>query len=160
MPRTAQAAMRHSKIDLTMNIYTDPKLLDVHGALDSLPLLGLNSPYSTERQPMRATGTHGRDVIKTQDIASGQFAPAFAPDSADSVIFQQTPAHSSTNGDESKRRGANGTNPTNPSEKASIAEVASEASEGVANRIRTGDIQNHNLARRSSKWESVRSCDK
>ena len=28
-PRTAQATMRHSKIDLTMNVYTDPKLLDV-----------------------------------------------------------------------------------------------------------------------------------
>ena len=23
--------MRHSSIDLTMNVYTDPKLLDVHG---------------------------------------------------------------------------------------------------------------------------------
>jgi integrase len=32
-PRTAQAAKRHSSIDLTMNTYTDPKLLDVHGAL-------------------------------------------------------------------------------------------------------------------------------
>ena len=32
-PRTAQAAMRHSTIDLTMNTYTDPKLLDVQGAL-------------------------------------------------------------------------------------------------------------------------------
>jgi len=31
MPRTAQAAMRHSKLDLTMNVYTDPKLLDVRG---------------------------------------------------------------------------------------------------------------------------------
>ena len=31
-PRTAQAAMRHSTIDLTMNVYTDPKLLDVAGA--------------------------------------------------------------------------------------------------------------------------------
>jgi len=30
-PRTAQAAMRHSTIDLTMNVYTDPKLLDVAG---------------------------------------------------------------------------------------------------------------------------------
>ena len=38
-PRTAQAAMRHSSIDLTMNVYTDPKLLDVQGALDSLPSL-------------------------------------------------------------------------------------------------------------------------
>jgi integrase len=28
-PRTAQAAMRHSKLDLTMNVYTDPRLLVV-----------------------------------------------------------------------------------------------------------------------------------
>ena len=31
--RTAQAAMRHSSLDLTMNVYTDPTLLDVAGAL-------------------------------------------------------------------------------------------------------------------------------
>ena len=36
-PRTAQAAMRHSKIDLTMNVYTDPKQLDVLDACESLP---------------------------------------------------------------------------------------------------------------------------
>ena len=50
--------MRHSKIDLTMNVYTDPKLLDVYGALDSLPSLDLNASPSTERPMMRATGTH------------------------------------------------------------------------------------------------------
>jgi integrase len=38
--RTAQAAMRHSKPELTANIYTDPKLLDVAGALEALPALG------------------------------------------------------------------------------------------------------------------------
>jgi len=37
--RTTQAAMRHSDPSLTANIYTDPKLLDVTGALDSLPVL-------------------------------------------------------------------------------------------------------------------------
>jgi integrase len=37
--RTAQAAMRHSKPELTANIYTDPKLLDVAGALNALPAL-------------------------------------------------------------------------------------------------------------------------
>ena len=31
-PRTAQAAMRHSDIKLTMGVYTDPRLLDVRGA--------------------------------------------------------------------------------------------------------------------------------
>ena len=41
-PRTAQAAMRHSSIDLTMNTYTDPKLLDVEAALQSLPELSLS----------------------------------------------------------------------------------------------------------------------
>ena len=50
------AAMRHSTIDLTMNVYTDPKLLDVCGALDSLPLLNLNASPSTENNWMQATG--------------------------------------------------------------------------------------------------------
>ncbi len=35
--RIAQAAMRHSKPELTANVYTDPKLLDVAGALNALP---------------------------------------------------------------------------------------------------------------------------
>ena len=34
-PRTTQAAMRDSSLDLTMNVYTDPQLLDVAGALDA-----------------------------------------------------------------------------------------------------------------------------
>jgi integrase len=38
-PRIAQAAMRHSTIDLTMTVYTDPRLLDVDGALAVLPEL-------------------------------------------------------------------------------------------------------------------------
>jgi site-specific recombinase XerD len=36
-PRVAQAAMRHSTLNLTMNIYTDPTLLDVAGAINALP---------------------------------------------------------------------------------------------------------------------------
>ena len=36
--------MRHGMIDLTMNVYTDPKLLDVQRALDSLPSLAWKSP--------------------------------------------------------------------------------------------------------------------
>jgi len=34
--------MRHSSIDLTMNVYTDPRVLDAHGALDALPALPLD----------------------------------------------------------------------------------------------------------------------
>lgn len=69
-PRTAQAALRHSKIDLTMNIYTDPRLLDTHGALDALPPLDLNTPPSTERAAMQATGTEGQIGANPRRIAS------------------------------------------------------------------------------------------
>ena len=41
-PRVAQAAMRHSTIELTMNVYTDPELLDVAGAVAALPDLALS----------------------------------------------------------------------------------------------------------------------
>lgn len=68
-PRTAQAAMRHSSIDLTMNVYTDPRLLDVHGALDALPMLPLAGGKDSEI--MRATGT--------TDSAPPPLAPSLAP---------------------------------------------------------------------------------
>ena len=62
-PRTAQAAMRHSSIDLTMNTYTDPKLLDVQGALDALPALPLNRTESeAEPAAIVATGTDGTNL--------------------------------------------------------------------------------------------------
>jgi integrase len=55
-PRTAQAAMRHSKLDLTMNVYTDPRLLDVRGALDVLPALPLDG---ADREVPRGMGSEG-----------------------------------------------------------------------------------------------------
>jgi len=59
-PRTAQAALRHSKLELTMNTYTDPRLLDVAGALDVLPTLPLDGKH-TERT--KATGTDARTIV-------------------------------------------------------------------------------------------------
>ena len=70
-PRVAQAAMRHSSIDLTMNVYTDPRLLDVHGALDSLPALSLDDSNTDTQTEAKATGT--------DNATARQFAPAFAP---------------------------------------------------------------------------------
>ncbi len=58
-PRIAQRAMRHSKIDLTMNTYTDPQLLDVHAAMNSLP--SLDSTESPEQQ--KATGTDDSQLL-------------------------------------------------------------------------------------------------
>jgi len=59
-PRVAQAAMRHSTLELTMNTYTDPRLLDVAGALDALPALPLDD--RTDAQQAKATGTLGREA--------------------------------------------------------------------------------------------------
>ena len=46
-PRTAMAAMRHSSLDLTMNVYTDPRLLDVGAAVDALPAFGVSASRSS-----------------------------------------------------------------------------------------------------------------
>jgi hypothetical protein len=35
--------MRHSTIDLTMKVYADPRLLDLGGALETLPGLALGN---------------------------------------------------------------------------------------------------------------------
>jgi len=55
--RTAQAAMRHSDPSLTANVYTDPRLLDVSGAVESLPALPLDDAPDTEQQ--RTTAVAG-----------------------------------------------------------------------------------------------------
>ena len=75
--RTAQAAMRHSSPVLTANVYTDPRLLDVHGAVESLP--ALTSTGATQRNPesLQATGTDGDGAKK--------FPPLFPPDSGGRV---------------------------------------------------------------------------
>jgi hypothetical protein len=62
--------MRHSKVDLTMNVYTDPALLDVRGALDALPALPLDRDQA-EGQVLQATGTEG--------TAARTVAPTVAP---------------------------------------------------------------------------------
>jgi integrase len=67
-PRTAQAAMRHSSLDLTMQVYTDPKLLDVRGAMDSLPSLPLGEGRG---QAASATGTN--------NLTPRPLAPTLAP---------------------------------------------------------------------------------
>jgi site-specific recombinase XerC len=52
-PRTAMAAMRHSRIELTMNYYTDPVLLDVAGAVEALPSFA-HSATAQPAAPRRA----------------------------------------------------------------------------------------------------------
>jgi integrase len=76
--RTAQAAMRHSDPRLTANVYTDPRLLDVAGALDTLPALPLDG-NRTEGQFARMTGTHGELVQADRTPVHDWLAPTLAP---------------------------------------------------------------------------------
>ncbi|MEM6364291.1 MAG: tyrosine-type recombinase/integrase, partial [Planctomycetota bacterium] len=46
-PRVAQAAMRHSDIALTMNTYTDARLLDTAAAVETLPKLDMTPDVET-----------------------------------------------------------------------------------------------------------------
>ncbi len=82
-PRTAQAAMRHASIDLTMTVYTDPKLLDVYGALGALPELRLDGTPARVAGAVRATGT--------DDSAPRALAPLLAPTPADSRTQETFP---------------------------------------------------------------------
>jgi hypothetical protein len=63
--RTAQAAMRHSDPSLSANVSTDPRLLDVHGAVDRLRALPLNS----NREAVQATGTNDEAARKFAGLA-------------------------------------------------------------------------------------------
>jgi integrase len=69
-PRVAQAAMRHSTMDLTMRVYTDPKLLDVASALDALPELCLAAG------PAPAAGSDDGPALAASPAARG---PAASP---------------------------------------------------------------------------------
>lgn len=64
-PRVAQAAMRHSKLELTMKVYTDPRMLDVAGAVAALP---------------------GFHAAGDQDGKAGPIAGFVAPDVAPNLV--------------------------------------------------------------------------
>lgn len=60
-PRVAQEAMRHSTMELTMKVYTDPKLLDVAGAMAAMP--SLNAKPISQQLTVSATGTDGNSSV-------------------------------------------------------------------------------------------------
>ena len=118
-PRTAQAAMRHSCIDLTMNTYTDPKLLDVQGAVDSLPMLQLPTDLSTrQRQTLRATGT--------DPMGSGSLVPTLVPTSGQSSPNRSFPVIASAIPDESTEGQVSDENTAKPKKKPSFAGFANK----------------------------------
>ena len=80
-PRVAQAAMRHSSIDLTMNAYTDPRLLDVQGAVESLPSLSVTSDPTENRQ---------RIAAGAENLTPCSVTPTVTPDADFSGLSQST----------------------------------------------------------------------
>ena len=71
-PRVAQAAMRHSSIDLTMNVYTDPRLLDVQGAVESLPHISTTADPNENRQRIAV----GAENLSPSSVAVPVAVPA------------------------------------------------------------------------------------
>ena len=138
VPRTAQAAMRHSKIDLTMNCYTDPRLLDVSGALDALPTLSLTIDPDQTRIQAAATGTEG-DATK-------KFPPLFPPGIAQSGRSESSGVTLAFRSAEECDDNPIDVTSMPDNEKDPLSDADDGSSLRVSNRVRTGDLRNHNPA--------------
>ena len=77
-----------------MNTYTDPRLLDVAGAVESLPNLPLSGGPQEGRNVVSATGT--------DDLPASQFAPGFAPTPVKSSKSGSIPDKTALAGDSPK----------------------------------------------------------
>jgi len=62
------ALMRHTDMRLTMNVYTDPRIFDLAGAVAKLPTFD----GVTEAQAAKATGTDGTDEVRRTESATSQ----------------------------------------------------------------------------------------
>ena len=90
--------MRHSDMRLTMNVYTDPRLLDIAGAVDVLPMLSIDATSAPVAiSILKATGTEsGRSSV----------APMVAPDTVHNGQIGSIPDHfdgSNASGVETKK---------------------------------------------------------
>jgi integrase len=101
-PRTAQSAMRHSDIKLTMGVYTDPALLDVRGALDALPSLPLSVNLEAALRKAGATGTDGK---ATRALAPTTDNQGQRVSSADTAGGGESPGTIAASGRVDKRKG-------------------------------------------------------
>ena len=138
-PRTAQSAMRHSKIDLTMNCYTDPRLLDVAGALDQLPALSLESDSNPESDTAKATGTDG-------EKGKVQLAPMLATNSVPGGISRAKRVILGKMAGATIRQISQSETGQKHNEKGPLSTIDNGPCSRVSNRVRTGDLRNHNPA--------------
>ena len=73
--------MRHSKIDMTMNVYTDPRMLDIQGAVESLPSMSVTSDPTENRQ---------RIAAGAENLTPCSVTPTVTPDADFSGLSQST----------------------------------------------------------------------
>jgi hypothetical protein len=84
--------MRHSDMRLTMNVYTDPRLLDIAGAVDVLPMLSIDATSAPVAiSVIKATGT---------ESGCSSVAPMVAPTGVVSV--QKWSISGNSKGDEKR----------------------------------------------------------
>jgi integrase/recombinase XerD len=61
-PKVVQELARHSKLELTMNVYTHLGIHDLQGAVDRMPDQGLKAALATRPTVLRPIGTGGPEV--------------------------------------------------------------------------------------------------
>ncbi len=69
-PRVAQQLARHTDLRLTMQVYTDPHVLDLFGAVASLPTPTDSAP-TNEANILRATGTYDEGKSHPKSVVPG-----------------------------------------------------------------------------------------
>ena len=115
-PRTAQAAMRHSNISLTMNTYTDARLLDTATAIETMTVLkhsrideesGLGG-FSGSVSPQPEFESQSSQTLEAE--ANRTLAPMLAPDSVHNGQIESIPDHF----EGSKASGVETKKPRNP----------------------------------------------
>lgn len=67
-PREAMSLMRHSDMRLTMNVYTDPRIFNLAGAVEKLSIPAGNEPK--EAIAIVATGTDGKPADLAENFVS------------------------------------------------------------------------------------------
>ena len=91
-PRTAQEAMRHSDIKLTMGVYTDPRLLDVRGAVERLPSFPAGNSVAPPVAPTPGrSGQFGSSGVTVGQSSEGHKRPvelvaSACPDNEDAPV--------------------------------------------------------------------------
>ena len=106
-PRVAQAAMRHSSIDLTMNVYTDPRLLDVQGAIESLPQISTTlEPFENKHRMAAGAETFTPSAVAVPVAVTVAVPTDFSRDSqSTAVTFSANSVEPSTSPETNKTPG-------------------------------------------------------